>query len=299
MSANFEDTKWYSYTSSTQTRKTWARHLRAYEEIPQEFQPAFPEYTDHFPYTLLLPEGRLSLFRKRNKKILCMHDDRFVLLEALHNEIKTSSNEFTDLIYLERGMILLNSWLKIVTPSDTLLIRFNTTNEYLFDPVIDQVRQGMNGSPSNDVTVGENEQELSKFDYLRTVNFKHMNYGRKSIRAGDPVIGIIYQPERCIREYKLLSRTIFRQCATAHLSILTEKELILIKEDKQVKTNKDSKYGGVFTYIPRRQIHDVSFVPSPENSHCTLEITLPGNTHLASEFSSDNEELELVQSFLE
>jgi hypothetical protein len=298
MSAKFEDTKWYSYTSSTETMRTWARRLRSYEEIPQEFQPAFPEYQDDFPYTLLIPEDRLSLFRKRNKKIMCVYEDRFVLLEALRNEIKTSSSMFTDVLYLERGKILLYSWLKIVTPSGTLLTRFNTTNEYLFDPVIEKARQGMSDSLPSDIALGENEQELSKFNHLRSVNFKYMSYGRNSIRPNDSVIGIAYQPERCIREFKLFDRTLFRRYATDHLSILTEKELILIKEDKRVKTDRDSTYGGVFTFIPRRQIHDISFVSSPENSHCTMDITLPGNTHLVSEFSSANEELELLRSFL-
>lgn len=299
MTTNFEDTKWYSYMSSSQTMRIWVRRLRSFEETPQEFQPAFPEYEDHFPYTLLIPEDRFSLFRKRNKMILCMYEDRFVLLEALRNGIRTFSNRFADVLYLERGKILLYSWLKIVTLSDTLLIRFNTTNEYLFDPVIEEIRQGMSNSHPNDGALGEDEQELSKFDYLRTVNFKYMNYGRKSIRPGDSVIGTVYQPERCIQEFKLFNRTLFRRYATDHLSVLTEKELILIKEDKRVKTDKDSKYGGVFTYIPRRQIHNVSFVPSPGNSHCTMEITLPGNTRLAAEFSSANEELELLQRSLE
>jgi len=278
--------------------RTWARRLRSYEEIPKEFQPAFPKHEDQFPYTLLIPEDRFSLFRKRSKKILRVYEDRFVLLEALRNEIKTSSNMFADVLYLERGKILLYSWLKIMAPSGTPLIRFNTTNEYLFDPVIEKIRQGMSDSHPKDVALGEDEQELSKFDYLRTVNYKYMSYGRKSIRPDDSVISIVYQPERCIQEFKLFNRTLFRRYATGHLSILTEKELILIKEDKQVKTDKDSKHGGVFTYIPRRQIQTVSFIPDPENSHCIMEITLPENTRLTSEFSSANEELELLQSLL-
>lgn len=278
--------------------RTWVRRLRSYEEIPQDFQPAFPEYEDRFPYTLLIPEDRFPLFRKRNKKILCVYEDRFVLLEALRNEIQTSSNMFTDVLYLERGKILLYSWLRTVTPSDTLLIRFNTTNEYLFDPVIDKVRQGMSDSHPNGVAPGENEQELSKFDYLRTVNFKYMNYGRRSIRPDDSVISIVYQPERCIQEFRFLNTTLFRRYATDHLSILTEKELILIKEDKRVKTDKERRYGGVFTYIPRRQIHGISFISDPEDSHCVMEVTLPENTRLASEFSSANEELKLLQDSL-
>jgi hypothetical protein len=85
MPTKFDDTKWYSYTSSTQTMRTWPRRLKSYEEIPHEFRPAFPKYKGHFPYTLFIPEDRFSLFRKRNKKVICVYEDHFVFLESVHN----------------------------------------------------------------------------------------------------------------------------------------------------------------------------------------------------------------------
>ena len=301
MSVNFDDTKWYSYTSSTQTMRTWTRRLESFEEIPPEFQPAFPAYRDHFPYTLFIPEDRRTLFLKRNKKIICVYEDHFVLLEILRNEIKTFSNKFTDVLYLERGKILLHSWLKIVTRSGPLSLRFNTTNDYLFKPVIDKMRQGMSDAHANDVASGEDpadQAELFKFDYLNRVNFKYMNYGKMSIRPDDPVIGIVYQPERCIKEFSIFNKTLFRRYSTDHLSILTEKELILIKENKRIKSDKEKMYGGVFTHIPRRQIHEVSFIANQENAQCVMEIILPENTRLVSEFSLANKDLELLQDLL-
>lgn len=227
MSRNFNDTKWYSYTSSTETKRTWAKCIKSYEEIPKEFLPAFPEYKDQFPYTVFIPEDRFSLFHKRNKKIICVYEDHFLLLENLRNEIKTFAIKCSDVLYLERGRILLKSWLKIITLSGIHFIRFNTTNDYLFVPVIEKIRQGMCGSPTNDAVFGEDKedtQELSEFDYLKTVNFKYMNYGRKSIRPDDIVIGIVYQPGRCIQEINFLNKTLFRRNTTDHLTILTEED---------------------------------------------------------------------------
>jgi hypothetical protein len=113
------------------------------------------------------------------------------------------------------------------------------------------------------------------------------------------VIGIVYQPGRCIQEINFLNKTLFRRNTTDHLSILTEEELILIKERNRIKTDKEINYGGVFTYIPRCQIHDISFITNPENSHIIMEITLPENNHLSSEFSFTNEQLKQMRNILE
>lgn len=298
MSTNPDDTKWYSYTSSTQTMRTWARRIRSYEEVPAEFQPAFPEYGEHFPYTLLIPQDRLSLFHRRNEQMICLYQDRLVHLELVHHEIKTLSSSLQEVLYVERGMILLYSWLKIVTPSGTLWMRFNTTNEYLFSPVIETIRQEMSGSSASDQASGKRDQTLSRFDYLVYANYKYMNYGRESVRANDAVVDVVYQPDRPLQEITLFGRTLLRRCMTGHLSVLTENELILIREDKRIRINQEASYGGVFTYIPRRQIHDISFVSDRENAHCVMQITLPENTRLVSEFSLTNEELGSFQEHL-
>lgn len=299
MPQNFEDTRWYSYTSSTETMRTWVRRLKSYEEISSEFQSAFPEYKADFPYTLFVPEDRFSLFHKRNRQMLCLYEDHFVHLELSGSEVRTFSDKLTDVLYVEQGGILLNAWLKIVARSGTVLIRYNTVNDHLFKPIIERIRQGMTGSGSADnVVFGEDKRESSKFSHLISVNFKYMNYGRMSVRANDTVIGMVYQPERRIQEVRLFNKTFFRRYATDHLSILTEDELIMIKEDKRIKTDKDSRYGGVFTYIPRRQIHDISFISNPEDSQCIMEISLPENTRLVSEFSCANEELKQLQEYL-
>jgi AcrR family transcriptional regulator len=295
MSAKFADTKWYSYTSSTETMRTWVSKLKSYEEIPEEFQTVFPECKDSFPYTLYIPEDKYTLFLRRNKKILSMVDGQIVLLEAGRNKVEKLTSPLSEVLYLERGKILLHSWLTIQTLSGTISVKFNTTNECLFEPVIEEIRRGMGNIHIDHVVLGEDEQEHSKFDYLATVNLKYMNYGRKSIRPGDVVVGIVYQPERCIQEYTLFNKTLFRRHTTDHLSILTEEEFILIKENKQIKTDKDDLHGGVFSYIPRHRIQDISFTPNPENKRSIMEIILPDDIRFKSEFSLDNEELPAFQ----
>ncbi|MFC1975272.1 TetR/AcrR family transcriptional regulator [Chloroflexota bacterium] len=291
MSKNFADTKQYPFKSM----RTWARQIDSYEEIPPVFRSAFPKYTGSFPYTLFIPEGKYTLFLQGNKKIMCIYDGQIVLLEFEHNKVEKFTSPISEVLYLERGKILLNSWLTVQTLSGPISVKFNTTNGSLFEPVIEEIRRGMGKLRAIDAALGEDEQELSKFNFLSLVNYKFMNYGRKSIRPGDTVVGMAYQPECCIQEYALFNKTLFRRHTTSHLTLLTEKELILIKEKKRIKTDKEKVYGGVFTHIPRHRIQNISFIANPENTQSTMEITLPDNLRFRSEFTLDNEELQTFQ----
>jgi len=299
MSKSIEDTQWYSYTSSTQTMRTWARCIEAFEDIPESFQAVFPQQQEPFPYTVYLPEDKSSKFFKRDEKIISVFENHFVLLENIHDEIITRSSEFADVVTLERGKILLNSWLKIKTSSDTFDLRFNTTNDHLLQPVEDIVRQEMAKLAfADEMSNTEMKPDLSKFDFLDKINFKFMNYGRSSIRANDRVLDVIYQPEQTMQHVQFFNKTVFRRYKTDHLTILTDNELIFIQENKQIRNNYDPVNGGVFIFVPRYQIQDVAFNPHPESSSTMMEITLPNNTQFSIEFSSINETLPRLQSLL-
>jgi hypothetical protein len=152
------NTEWYAQTSSTQTMRTWSEVLSSYAEVPAEFQAAFPKQAADFPYTVLVPEDRLSFLQKRSAKLLCLYDDRII-----------------------------------------------------------------------------------------------------------------------------------------HLSILTAQELILIRESKRTKTSPRNLYGGVFTYIPLRQIQDIAFLAEPEHARRVMQITLADKIRLRAEFALDNPEFDTFQ----
>jgi hypothetical protein len=274
--------------------KTWVRRLNSYEEVPEEFRAEFSKQDASFPYTLFIPEDRLSMFHKRNAKILCLYDDRFLMLEKVRDQINTATSLYDEILYIEHGEILLNSWLKITSKSGTISFKFNTANVNRLELAITNARLGMS-APRVDQKNTE-EYEFSKFDHLSSINYKYMNLGRQSLCPGDAVQQIVYQPERCIYEgITFLKKTIFRRFATSHLSILTDKELILIKESKPVKSERTTLYGGVFTYIPRQKIQNITFKPDPEKPCSKMEIALPNNIIFSSEFSQDNSDLDALQ----
>lgn len=299
MASTASETKWYSYTSSTQTMRTWSEVISSLQDVPAEFQPAFPVSETTFPYTVYVPADRLSLFQKRNAMLLCLCADRLVVLEALRDRVKTSVYPWQEILYLEQGRILLYSWLTVYSRSGSSTATFNTVNVYQFEPIITTIRQATTESQSEN---GQKEQyldELAKFDYLSTLNFKFMNFGRQSIRSGDIVVNITYQPDRCLKTFTLFHKTVFSQYATGHLTILTRKELILIKENKRTKMTHEPLYGGVFTYISLQHIQKIAFYGDAEDSPRLMNISLSDAMHVEVEFARDNPDVEALKNVAE
>jgi hypothetical protein len=295
MAIRAHETTWYSYTSSTQTIRTWAKVIPAHDDLPQEFRDAFPDCGGTFPYTVLIPGDRLSLFHKRNAKVVCLHDGRITLLESRRDHVKTLSCLLSDITYVVRGKVLLRSWLTFYGVSEPLAMAFDTTNDACFEPLVNAVRQTLQKGQEGEPPHPDHQREMAKLDYLGSLNFKYMNYGRQSVWNGDTVLSTLYQPERCIRSWTLWKKPIVQHYATSHLSILTEHEFILIQESKPTRINHSSLYGGILTYIPKHRIHSIAFMPTQGGTLSQMRIVLTDHTQLHVEFSLENAQLDAFQ----
>jgi len=281
--------------------RTWAKRIDTLADVPAEFQAAFPRSGDPFPYTVYLPENKTPKASHQEPQIICLFPDRFVLLEQRRGEIHSHTADLDEVVYLQRGLILLNSWLQIGTRSGIFDLHFNTAVDYLFKPITEGIRQETfalagQGAPLN----AKSRPDLSQFDFLDRANYKFMNYGRSSIPPDDDVLGLLYEPDHTLRTVRLFDKTIYRQYQTAQLAIVTNRELILIQEEKRIRTNFDPTHGGVFTYIPRRHLQAMTFAskPQPPYPHYVMDISLPGDLHLTAEFSAANDKLALFQALL-
>jgi len=295
MTAAATDTAWYAHTSSMHTMRTWTRVLASSQDVPEAFQSAFPRRGTGFPYTVLIPEDKWSFLQKCNERLICLYDDQVVVMEAQHDQMKVAAYPFEDIVFVEQGRVLLHSWLTIGGQAGASTLTFNTVTIHHFGPIINKIRQAMTGSQGENGHALLLPPDLSGFDALSTRNYKFMNYARQSIRTGDTIRSMVYQPERCIKTISFFNRTLFRQYATGHLAILTARELILIRESQRTKADKRHLYGGMFTYIPLRQIQDLSFATDPEQSQSVMQITLTDKHHLHAEFALDNPELAAFQ----
>jgi len=180
--------------------------------------------------------------------------------------------------YIEVKSILLDSHIKIsgVTKqgvSTSTTIKFNSANEYLFTPILQKMRSAISESKS-----AVQSSELDKFDYLLRSNYKFMNYARQSLLAGEKVIQSILQPEIRVPVFKALGRIFSKTISPTHISILTDRELIVIREDEP-QNRTVGKYGGLWNYIPLNKIASLT-LNGKDDDLLILSIQLPESIRL-------------------
>lgn len=289
MTSEMIRTEWMTYTKSLPaSMRRWARRLTAYEEVPPGFQKVFPEpAASQFPYTLLLPEEQLSLFHKRNARLLCLYEDRIELFEAVRGNAVSASYPLDTIISLEYGRILLKSWLKLYTTSQPVTINFNSVTENLFQPIIDAIRPVVPSEESRQA-LNNRQQALSKLEFLRKANLKYLNMGLQSLLPDSKILGHVYQPDIHLTTLNLFNKPVFSKFLTCHLTLLTDKELIVIKESKRTKGKKEGLYGVIFTFIPHRHISRMTFENISGKTDCALNITRSDNTGLRTEYSTES-----------
>ena len=118
---------------------------------------------------------------------------------------------------------------------------------------------------------------------------KFMNYARRSIVPGEKVLYTILQPEIRARIVRLFGMSLFRTISTSHLVILTDRQLIIIKDENPGGWGDDSRYGGIWNYIPLDKIASVSLAEKGGNL-LTLSIHLPQDDQIDTLFSVSNEQ---------
>ena len=276
-------------TGFEQTRLSWARKVRSYDETPEVFRDALRMLVgaaSPFPHVVLTPT--FDGFRRReNEKLVFSFESKVYILERTKNQVTTTGYAPKDIHLVEVGEILLDSWIRIsgMTTSrisTSSLFRFNSVTGYLFAPIIQQMRAAAQSTAEGDL-----DAERAKFDYLEKLDYKFMNYGRRSILPGERVLSTILQPDIYAEMPAFLAR-FARLVSPAHLSILTDQELITIKDDAAMRRfDKNVRYGGIWNYIPLNKITGASL--AEKNARLlVLSIRLRENEYVDSSFAVSN-----------
>ena len=275
-------------SAAEQTRLSWARLVRSVEELPSVYRPfidALP--TDGiFPYAVLTPTFA-GFLRREPEKLVCSVGDRLYVVEKIKSELVATCYAFADIHYLEVGAVLLSDWLQIrgCTLDGTSAVtrfKFNAVTERLFTPFVEKIRGATNAAPGLD-----RDAELAKLDRVDLLSFKFKNYARRSILPGAQIIASVAQLEIRKTVVKVLSYSFQRTLATAHLLILTDHELIIIHDDSDSpKSADDTRYGGVWDYIPLNKITEVDQIEQ-ETGLLALTVQLPDSDHVEVLFQPD------------
>ena len=289
-------------TGGKQTMASWAKVIESYAAVPEIYKDSCKTIladSHPFPYVVLAP-AISGIRHKAAEKLLCEVNDVFHVWESIGGKIISTAYPLKTICAVEAGSILLYSWLTIsgmtsggITSSS--VIPFNTATGRHLLPFINKMRPA-----SEDVDEADWQAELDKFDYLASANFKFMNFARNSLVRGEKVTRVIWQPQIRRHIFTLFGQSFYRTRALAHLTILTDREVILIGDAESNAENRGVKYGGIFQYIPLRHIAAAT-VTETTDSLVTLSLTLAfGNQRLDKVFAASNKQaLEQFQNKIE
>jgi hypothetical protein len=248
-------------TGEKMTREAWTSRIESYDDVPEIYRGAYeqlvPDRTP-FPYTLLAPSLIKSLGRTTEKLIVDAWE-AIHLLERNGSQIIRKSYPYQNIFTVELGSILLGSWLTISGTDSTgavasSTIDFNTSSLPLYSTFIDKLRPVPASYEENQL-----KTEKDKFDYLSSSSFKLMNYGRESLVCGERVIQILLQTEIKRPGWAVLGNWLDQTVSPAHLTILTDLELILIQDVTHDRKVSQAKYGGIWQYIPLPSIRTAAW----------------------------------------
>jgi hypothetical protein len=289
-----------SMTGARMTMLSWAKLIDSFEAVPEVYKGFFKTAGwdgVEFPHVVLTPA--IDRWRyKLPEKLICDDANTIYVLERAGDQVIATGYPFQTIRDVETGEVLLRSWITIsgVTDkgaSNSSRFEFNTTSGRHFAALLNKLRPAPVKLPDEQLAA-----EQRKFDSLAAVSFKFMNYARSSLIDGEKVLHILWQPEMRVKTIALPGWPFYRTITPAHLTVLTDKELILIWDDERANRNK-VRHGGVWRYIPLHSLVSTAALEQA-NSLMTLSIYLTGNDHLDRLFAvSSKSGIEQLRSKIE
>jgi hypothetical protein len=281
-----------------QRARSWARQITKYPDLPEIYKPFFLEQKfgslQAFPYTVVTPTFKGGHGWPENERLLWIRDHTVGVLELLDGRLRCTYYESARIVYLERGSILLHAWLTLVgqdgTDFHSTTIRFNSVTDHIMAPFLSCLR----AAPLNEEYV-DMDTERHRFDFLADSNFKFMSYGQGSLQTGARVFRILFQPRIRSEILKFAGFSLTRRIQPAHLIILTDSELVIIRDDDSQPWSKKDPYGAIWSYIPREHILD-SYLTTVGDDGVQFIGELSGGKCLRIKFGSEKS-AELTQLF--
>ena len=112
-----------------------------------------------------------------------------------------------------------------------------------------------------------------------------MNFACESLVPGEMVLQTLWQPELRQRAAAAFGLPIYRTVLLAHLTILTDKELILIWDDERTARKAGKQYGGVWRYVPLRHFVSASW-GERDDGFLTLSLGLTSDGRIERVFAA-------------
>jgi hypothetical protein len=229
-----------------------------------------------FPLVLIAPSYEGFLHREIEKLVWATSDE-VRILERRGHKIDMRRYPIPGISCVEVSSRLLDARLEIMglegdglAPARTA-VRFNAVTEYLFSPIVTRIRS------SAEVSKVPRTGGQDPFDAWGTRNFKFMNYAKRSLLGDEQVQQAILQPEIWVQIGTAFGRTYRRMVSPTNAVILTNRELIVIREAPSPGNRE--RYGGVWAFMPLMKIDHLSMT-GIGHGDVVLSVHLPGEMHI-------------------
>ncbi len=247
-------------TGARQTMLSWIKVIKSFDDLPEAYKSTVLELlTDGqgFPYAVFAPPVSGSRFYPTEKLVLWVDETLYILTQQT-DQIDITGYSNQAISHLETGSILLYSWftvsgITIEGESKESTVAYNTATHRHIQPFLNRIRS----FPVNSARL---QAEQIEFDYLAPLNFKFFNFARNSLKGNEKVITSLWQPAISHSVFPLFKQAFKRLITPAHLTILTDQEIIFIEDDTRSIDTKGKRYGGIWRYIPLGNILSMSVI---------------------------------------
>ena len=132
------DNRWFSYTSTTETQRSWPRIISSLGDVPSYFKDYFYIEANTFPYTVFIPEDIVIIHaraRQMNPKLISLYNEKIIILEKTKKGINQQYHNFYGINYLMIESILLTSGFKISSSNVVSQVYFNSVRDDFFKKI--------------------------------------------------------------------------------------------------------------------------------------------------------------------
>jgi len=235
-----------------ETNTGYPRKLEAISEAPEQFSEALRSHlsaTDSLSLILCAPRVPMGDENVPATTLVVTDDGWLVASENQDGGISVEQCKFNDTLFLELTSIVLWGQLKIdfasAGTSYTALTRFSTVEERLYREAIDLILDGIDLAHTS-----KGEKDRSAAEVLKDWPFKFRNEVLRYLPKGQRLLAATQWPT--------ILGGFRRELAPAGVLLVTERELVLIAEEKAPDwyLGDWAKYGGIITYFPLAQLAD-------------------------------------------
>lgn len=233
---------------TNKTTDYWTKEINDFSTLPETLQLEVNKILEteenNHPLAIKVPanEEHESL-----ETLLIIFEELVYILENNDGFIEKYTIAYSDINFIELKIILLNSYIILNDGNISKKIFFNTSSESFFHQLVEKIR--VNQNLSDDF-----ELSYEDIDYLEEIDIKLYNYSKYALKFHNEIIDSVYQNETSDSDFG------------SSITILTDNELVFIKEPNKDKQPMDSLYGGQWLYIPLSKIVDV-FVENYKNEN--------------------------------